>query len=134
MKVKRKNNGSVLLIAIFTIALLSAVVMGILQINTEEIQLMYNSINAARAMAVAEAGLNDAFAQIRADSAWSAGFDNKSFDGGSYTVTVTGTSPNLTILSTGTCPQGFVARVQAEVTLGSSAPYIIRVDKLRINE
>jgi hypothetical protein len=134
MKVERKNNGSVLLIAIFTIALLSAVVMGILQINTEEIQLMYNSINAARALAIAEAGLNDAFAQIRADSAWSAGLDNKSFDGGSYTVTVTGTSPNLTILSTGTSPQGFVARVQAEVTLGSSAPYIIRIDKLRINE
>ena len=134
MKVERKNNGSVLLIAIFTIALLSAVVMGILQINTEEIQLMYNSINAARALAIAEAGLNDAFAQIRADSAWSAGLDNKSFDGGSYTVTVTGTSPNLTILSTGTSPQGFVARVQAEVTLGVNSPYIIRIDKLRINE
>jgi len=73
MKVERKNNGSVLLIAIFTIALLSAVVMGILQINTEEIQLMYNSINAARALAIAEAGLNDAFAQIRADSAWRQG-------------------------------------------------------------
>ncbi len=68
MKTRLRNNGSVLLITIFAVALLSAITIGILQINTEEIQLMRNQIYAAEAQAIAEAGLNDAFAEIRADS------------------------------------------------------------------
>ncbi|MHC4153852.1 MAG: hypothetical protein ACYST6_02835 [Planctomycetota bacterium] len=134
MNEKSSNNGSVLLIAIFVIALLSAVVMGILQVNTEEIQLMRNQIGAAHALAVAEAGLNDAFAEIRADDAWVTGFADKVFEGGSYVVTIAGAPPNLKITSTGASAQGFVAKVEADVTLGSPAPYVIRIDNLRINE
>ncbi len=57
MKTRLRNNGSVLLITIFVVALLSAITIGILQINTEEIQLMRNQIRAAEALAIAEAGL-----------------------------------------------------------------------------
>jgi Tfp pilus assembly protein PilX len=128
------NWGSALLITVFTIALLSVLVMGILQMNTEETQLMQNQICAAQALAVAEAGLNDAFAQIRTNKDWSSGFSNKPFEGGSYTVTVTGTIPNRTIESTGTTSRDFVARVKADITISSSSPYIIRIDSLRINE
>ena len=134
LKTKFRNNGSVLLIAVFAIALLSAVVIGLLQINTEEIQLMRNQVHGAQAMAVAEAGMSDAFAEIRSDNMWASGFVDKSFEGGSYTVLVTGTSPNLTITSTGTSAQGFVAKLEADVTLGGTAPYVIRIDSLRINE
>jgi hypothetical protein len=134
MNAKHTNNGSVLLIAVFAIALLSAVVTGILQLNTEEIQLMRNQIYAAHAMAMAEAGLNDAFARLRADSAWTVGFTDKAFNGGTYTVTVGGTFPNLTIESTASSDQGFVARLAADVTLTGTAPHIIRIDNLRINE
>ncbi len=134
MKRKLVHNGSVLLITIFITALLSAITIGILQMNTEEIQLMRNQIYAAQALAVTEAGLNDAFSEVRADSSWNSGFSNKVFDDGSYTVTVSGTLPNLTITSTGTSSQGFVARVEADITVGSSSPYIIRIDSLRINE
>jgi Tfp pilus assembly protein PilX len=134
MKAKFRNNGSVLLMAIFVIALLSAVVMGILQVNTEEIQLMRNQIGAAHALAAAEAGLNDAFAEIRANDAWATGFADKVFEGSSYAVTIAGAPPNLKITSTGASAQGFIARVEADVTLGSGPPYVIRVDNLRINE
>lgn len=135
MNTERTYSGSALLITVFAIALLSAVVIGILQMNTEETQLMQNQVWAMQALAVAEAGLNDAFAQIRTDSGWDDGFDGKSFEGGSYTVTVTGSLPNPAIESTGTSSQGFVARVQADVTVGSSGPpYVIRIDNLRINE
>ncbi len=130
MKTRLRNSGSVLLIVIFVIALLAAVVMGMLQINTEEIQLMRNQIYAAGALATAEAGLNDAFYEIRSDRNWSTGFTDKAFDGGSYTVDVNGN----TITSTGTTAQGFVARVEADITTGSTSPYIIRIDNLRINE
>jgi len=133
MNGKFRHRGSVLLLTIFIIGLLAAVVMGMLQINTEEIQVMRNQIYAADALATAEAGLNDAFSEIRADSSWDAGFTDKAFNGGSYTVAVGGSAPNLTITSTGTSSQGFVGRVDTEITVGASSPYIIRIDSLRFN-
>ena len=134
MTVGGRNNGSAFLLVVFVIALLAAVVMGMLQINIEEIQVMRNQIYAAEALATAEAGLNDAFSEIRADSSWSIGFTDKAFNGGSYTVAVGGSLSNLTITSTGTTSQGFVARVGADLTVSSSSPYIIRIDNSRINE
>ena len=137
MKTKQRNNGSVLLMAIFVIALLAVLTMGILQMNTEEIQLMQNQVYAAGALATAEAGLNDAFKELRADSSWTTGFTDKVFNGDAddtYDVNVTGTLPNLTIVSEANSPQSFVARVEADVTVGTSSPYIIRIDNLRINE
>jgi len=133
MNGKYRYRGSALILAVFIIALLAAVVMGMLQINTEEIQVMRNQIYAADAVAIAEAGLNDAFSEIRADSSWDTGFTDKAFNGGSYTVTVGGSSPSLTVTSTGTSSQGFVGRVDADITVGASFPYIIRIDSLRFN-
>ena len=123
-----------MLVAIFAIALLSTLVCGMLQMNTEEIQLMQNQIYAAGARTVAEAGLNDAYYELRSDSSWTTGFSSKSFDGGSYTVAVMGSLPNLTITSTGTSSQGFVSKVAADITVGTVSPYVIRVDELRVNE
>jgi Tfp pilus assembly protein PilX len=136
MKMIRKNNGSVLLIVVFAVAMLSVLTIGILEIHTEDIQLMQNQVNAAEALATAEAGLNDAFAQIRASSSWTpdASYTNKSFPGyGTYTVTYEGSLPDPNIISEGTTSQGFRARVKADITVGSSSPYVIRIDSLRIN-
>ena len=134
MNIILKNNGSALLIVVFAIALMATVTIGILQLHTEDIQLMQNQVNAAYALATAEAGLNDAFSQIRSDSSWTTGFSGKSFNGHVYDVNVTGTLPNRTITSTATTSQGFIARVQADITIGTSSPYAIRIDNLRINE
>lgn len=132
---KSDKHGSVLLITIFVVAMLSIIVTGILQINTQEIQLMQNQIYAAEALAIAEAGLNDALAEIRTDNEWDEGFDEKSFAGGSYSVDVSGDVPNLTIKSNATSARGFVARVEAEMTVETTdPPYTIRIDTLRINE
>ena len=133
MRLMFRNKGSAFLLVIFVIALLAAVVMGMLQINTEEIQVMRNQIFAAEAMATAEAGLNDAFSRIRADSGWDTGFTDKAFNGGSYTVTVGGSVPSLTITSTGTSLQGFVGRVYADITVGAGSPYTISINSLRFN-
>ena len=131
---KKRDQGSVMLLAVFVIALLSSLVIGMLQMNTEEIQLMQNHVYASQAMAVAEAGLNDALSEIRADDEWDNGFTNKSFGSHSYTVAVSGSLPDLTIESTGTSSQGFAARVEAASTVGSTSPYIVRINSLRINE
>jgi Tfp pilus assembly protein PilX len=133
MNGKFRHKGSALILAIFIIALLAAVVMGMLQINTEEIQIMRNQIYAADALAIAEAGLNDAFAELRTDNTFNNNY-NKEFAGGQYDVNIESNPPNVIIESTGTSSQGFIARVMAEVTVGTVSPYIIRIDKLSINE
>jgi len=136
MKEKIRNNGTVLLITIFMVALLAAVVMGMLQINTEEIQLVQNQIYAEQALSTAQAGLNDAFAEIRADDEWAGPINNQSFNGGEYDVTVTGSLPSLTIASEGTSSQGYIANLEADVTVNTagSGDHTIRIDNLRINE
>jgi type II secretory pathway component PulK len=134
MKKRRENNGMVFLIVVFAIALIATITMGILEMTTEELQLMQNQLYAANAMCTAEAGLNDAFASIRSNSSWTTGFTNKAFNGGSYTVTVTGTLPDRTITSTGTSSQGYIVRIAADVTISTVSPYKIRIDELRVNE
>jgi len=119
---------------IFIVAILAAVVMGMLQINTEEIQIMQNQISAAEAMAITEAGLNDAFYELRIDDEWDDGFENKAFAGGSYTVEVESGPPKLKITSTGTSSQGFISKVFAKIIVGSSSPHTISIEKYIIND
>jgi Tfp pilus assembly protein PilX len=133
MKIKMKKNGSVLLIVVFTIALLTAFVIGMLEMNTEQIQIMKNEIFAAQARAIAEAGMADAFGRIRTSSALPGNF-NSSFGGGSYAVTIAGSLPDANITSEGTSPQGFKASVRADITVDTTNSCVIRVDQLRINE
>jgi hypothetical protein len=99
-----------------------------LQLNTEDIQLVQNQINAAQAIATAEAGLNDALSRIRQSGNPNTNISSTSFNGGSYTVT-----GGSTITSIGTTAQGFTARVDANITVGTASPYIIRINKLCIN-
>jgi Tfp pilus assembly protein PilX len=131
MKTSHKNTGSVLLIVVLLAALLAATVIGHLQINGEEIQVMQNQIGGAEALATAEAGLNDALAQLRSSSGWHAGYVNKAFNGGSYSVTVNGT----TLRSTAVTSTGFTATMEAVVTLAAGGPpYLVRIDSLKINQ
>ncbi len=124
------ESGSVLLVVVLLVALLAAVVTGYLQVNTEEIQLVQNHIGGAEAAALAEAGLNDALAQLRQDPAWHAGYIDKPFGGGSYSVVVDGS----TVTATARTSRGFVAKVQAETMRGTDhSGSLVEVSKLRIN-
>jgi len=120
-----------MLVVVLIAALMAAVVMGHLQIGTEEVQLMQNHIRGAEALATAEAGLNDALAQLRQNANWNTGFVGKPFAGGSYTVVVNGS----TVASMATTSAGFTAKVEAEITTAPGGPpYVIRINRLRINE
>jgi Tfp pilus assembly protein PilX len=134
MRIGFGKNGSALLVTVFAVAVLAILTIGILQINTEELQIARNQIYAAQALATAEAGLNDAYAQLRSDPNWSAGFSDKEFEANSYTVVLAGTFPNFTVASTGVTVEGYTARMSADLTIGTQAPYTVRIDKLRINE
>jgi type II secretory pathway component PulK len=127
----RSEAGSVLLVVVLLVALLAAVVMGHLQINIEEIQLVQNHTGGAEALAIAEAGLNDALAQLRQDPGWQTGFADRPCGSGSYTVVVQGS----TVTSTAVTSRGFVAKLQAEVAKVSEGPGgTVQIDQLRINK
>lgn len=127
-----RQAGTALLMAVFVVALLSAVVMGILQISTKEIQILHNQLCAVEARMMAQAGLNDAVSELRLDQDWDTGFVNKAFNGGTYTVTV---SNQDDIEATGVSSQGFTCTVSAEFTASSATPpHTIRLSALRINE
>ncbi|UCD50904.1 MAG: hypothetical protein JSW27_25690 [Phycisphaerales bacterium] len=131
MRANGHNRGVVLIMVVCVVALLGAIVTGMLQVNTEDIQVMQNHVRAAEALAVAEAGLNDALAQLRAQAGWDAGFEDKAFAGGTYTVTVDGSQ----VISVGTSARGFVARVVANVTVAlDGPPHIVEIDSIKVNE
>ncbi|MHC4131995.1 MAG: hypothetical protein ACYSSP_09125 [Planctomycetota bacterium] len=137
MKIKSKQNGSVFLMVVFVIALMAVLTAGILQMTTEDILIMRNQLFAAEAIATAEAGLNDAFYELRSDSGWTDGFTDKAFNSGSYTVVVEDSNApvsDLLVTSTGTSAQGFVTRVEADITLSNNSPYILCINNYRINE
>jgi hypothetical protein len=130
VKDKRHRAGSVLLLVVFLVALLAATVMGHLQVNAEELQLLQNHLGAVEALAIAEAGLNDALAQLRQNAAWNGGFAGKPFHGGSYFVVVR----DSTVEATGVSSRGFVARVQANVAVEAGGPpYRVRIADWRVN-
>jgi Tfp pilus assembly protein PilX len=132
MKRKMKNNGSVLLVVIFVIALLTAFTVGMLQLHSEQFQIMKNEIFTAQSNLIAQAGIADALARLRTNQALPTNF-NASFGGGSYSVTVAGSLPDPNFTAVGTSAQGFTTNISADVTVDTSS-YVVRIDKLRINE
>lgn len=131
---QRLRDGSAMILTVFIIALAAAMVIGMLQLNTEQTLQIHNQIELTQAMMVAEAGLNDAFYELRQDSQWNSGFNNKVFLGDRYTVTVNGMVPNLTIVSTGRTSNNYYTRLEAEILVGITAPHSIQIQTLRINE
>jgi hypothetical protein len=128
-----KRNGSVLLIVIFLIAFIAALVTGMLQINTKEIQLFDDQINAAQAFATAEAGLNHALKNIRYGT--DPNCSGQSFSDDTYNVNVTFFGDNeANIISEAVTNESFTAAMKARVKIDDTNPYKIRIDKLRINE
>jgi hypothetical protein len=126
----RFRSGSVLLVVVVLVALLAAVVMGHLQINAEEMQLEQNHLGGVQSLALAEAGLNDALAQLRRDPGWNVGFTDKPFDGGTYTVVVQAG----TVTSTAVTSRGFLARIEAGVAPRPGGPGgPVEIHRWRIN-
>jgi Tfp pilus assembly protein PilX len=126
--------GSVLLITVFTIAVISVLVAGMLALTTEQVKLMNNQEGAAEAFEIAEAGLNDALAELRADWSWNSGFTNKPFAGGNYTIDVNSTNlPEICITSNSVTAEGYRTKLVANATINAKTPAAIRIDCLKVN-
>ncbi len=115
---------------VFLVAFSVLLVGALLRSQTSDLQISRNHISSMKALFVADAGVEDAIAELRDDYTWNTGFTGKVFPSGStssYTVEVTNNQPTVEILSTGMV-NGYVRKIQVELTVGdSSSPYSIRV-------
>jgi Tfp pilus assembly protein PilX len=140
MMIKKNKKGSVLLVSVFVSALFGAMVVGMMQLNTEEMMLTGNYIELTKAIALAEAGLEDSYYELGWTNPWRDGFTNKSCGSGTYTVTVQEVSaPDpliyLKLVSTGTTAAGYKARVDADIIVKNENPYnTVRIIEVRIND
>lgn len=124
------DRGAALLMTVFVVALLTTALSGIIHLNTEDIQVMTNHVGMVQALAIAEAGIEEAIAHKRRDPTWETGIPRRRFGGGTYAVSVDGGS----ITSTGRSQYGYETRVTVEITvLGTAPPHPIRIDALRLN-
>ncbi|MCH9032663.1 MAG: hypothetical protein IIB00_10455 [candidate division Zixibacteria bacterium] len=114
------NSGSALLISLALILMLSGVAMMATDRATTDIDLSYNQIHNEQAFYIAEAGLIRAEKELDDSTRWRNGYNNESFGGGTFTVTirdssiVAGLDDTMIILSTGDI-------VNAQVTLEALA-------------
>ncbi|MFH1613917.1 MAG: hypothetical protein ABIG61_02380 [Planctomycetota bacterium] len=149
---KLHKKASVLVITVFVIALLSTVIMGMLRMTAQEIQIAQNRIYAAQALALAEAGLNQALAEIRLNKSWytstvlqelddiiSYQYDDfvrivdRTLGNGSYQIYSDG-QDHLLITARTTLWQNYTASIEAELTIGDEFPFIIRIDSYKVNK
>jgi len=115
---------------VFVVALLATAVCGIIQLNTEELQVMNNHLGMVQSHAIAEAGIEDAIAHKRLDPTWQQGVQRR-LGGGDYSVTVEGE----TLTSIGRSAEGYQTMLSVDITiLGEKTPHTIRTDAVRLNQ
>ncbi len=100
------RRGAALLLAIFVMTLVSTLAVATLDAEMMRYMALRNTRQWDEARYLAEAGLNDAFAQLEQDISWRGGIPGTEFPAGSgwtYRVTVTdGADGTVDLLSTGT--------------------------------
>jgi len=114
------------------VGMLSLSMMTLITAETEEV---YNHQHSTVALTIAEAGIEHALQELRADDTWTAGFAAYTFplaSGSTYTVTVDNTNyPTIDLQSTGAAG-GFNRALQVSVVVEGppeqSVPYPIRID------
>jgi len=96
----KNNNGSALLIALALMLLVAAV--GIITVDSAntDIELSYNQLHEEQAFYVAEAGAKQALWQLNDSTAWRAGYSDRSFGDGSYTVAMTDSLDDVALFDT----------------------------------
>jgi cytochrome c biogenesis factor len=120
----RRRTGAVLLVVVFLVAFAALLVGGLLHALASDLQIVNNDLTSTQALYVADAGIEDAIAALRADYTWAAGFAQKAFPAGSsshYTVAVANTHPTVVLTSTGVV-SGYQRKVEVEIAISETSP------------
>ena len=125
-----KNKGVALLLALFTLLLVSLLVVAFYEVTTIDLQITSNHLKKNQALYIADAGIEYAISRLRNSRLdFSQGIEFPSGSGNNYNVNVTslGISGKI-ILSTGTLVSGQAVRLEAKVSvLGANPPYRVKI-------
>ena len=126
--------GVVLISALYTLGLMSVLLVGLVMVVITELQIVDNYKGAHLAFLGAQSGVEDGIHFLQSNSAWTSGFSNKAGPSGSgytYTVTVQNNDPFVTLVSTGQASV-YSKTVRATVMVmgsPSTTPYRVRIDR-----
>ena len=69
-----RRRAAALILCIFTMLIVSSLVVLVLEVETTEMAIMRNTLDLSRALYAADAGVQHALAMLRADRSWRSGF------------------------------------------------------------
>ncbi len=131
------QKGSVVIVVAFVAVLVGLLTVSMLMLLTADTEEVQNHRGSVRALAIAEAGIENAIQQLRANASWNAGFSNVVFPAGSsstYSVTVDNSQyPDVTLVGTSQV-DGFTRQLTVTVVVSgppTPAPYPVRIKSWR---
>ena len=122
-----KTRGVALLLALFTLVIISLLAIAFLETTAIDLQIVSNQLNRNKALYIADAGIEDAVSRIRIRNR---GFSNQvvqlpSGSGNTYNVTYVLASGIIT--STGTLVSGGHVDLEAKVSVTGSSPFTVKI-------
>ena len=94
------NRGSALLITLAIMVLMTIAAILAVRTAQTDVDLSFNQLHTDQSFYIAEAGLAKAYLELTEDNEWTNGFNNVSFDQGTYSVAVIDSSNNTLLFDT----------------------------------
>jgi len=125
------NRGSIMIMTMFAISLLSTLIIGFLSVVTTDLMISRHDAWSRQALYVAESGAMEAIYQLTQNRTWNRGFSNMMLTAGQYySVSIDNQDPIVRITSTGEALD-YTRIIEAQVAIVStlrSGEYKLRVD------
>lgn len=127
----KSKKGVALLLALFSLIIVSLLFLAFLEITTIDLQIASNHLNKNRAYYIAEAGIEYGVSILRGNkSGFSQVLEFPPSSGNTYNVTYSSVSGRIT--SIGTLVSGGQVTLEAQVSvLGPSVPYQVKIISLQ---
>ncbi len=132
MHAKKREQGFVLMLTLFAALIMSALIIAFVNIQTMDLSLIKNNMSSKKAYYIAEAGIADAFNEIRTnglvtDTQWESNFPVGSSD--TYSVAVSQNGKLIT--STGNASTSNFSRTLEVILCDATEPHLVAVDQFR---
>jgi type II secretory pathway component PulK len=123
------KKGAALLLAIFSLILISLLVIAFLEVTTIDLQIISNHLMHTQALYIADAGIEYAISQLRIDNNWKKTprpIELPSGSGNTYDVTYSAVSGKIN--SRATLTSGGEVNLEAKVSVKANAsPYAVKI-------
>ena len=127
----QNEQGSFLIMTTFALGLFSTLAIGFLLLATTDLRISSLDAWTRQAEYVAKAGIHESIYQLSLDKNWDEGFTDVVLSSDqTYSVTVTNSSPTITLISSGTA-NGYSKTIEANLSISelkSNGKYRIRVN------